>query len=189
VYPETKHPTYFDGVGRSLEEPLLTELGRNDMAHDWSPVFIQSFETANLKELDRRTRLPLVQLVDCSGAPYDLVAGGDSRTYKELVTPDGLRAIAAYADVVGLCKDVMIPRNPDGTLGSPTPVIGDAHSAGLDVHGWTFRLENRFLPTDFRSSQDPNAPGDLAREIRVFLDAGMDGFFTDHPDVGADVTG
>ena len=26
VYPETKHPTYFDGVGLSLEEPLLAEL-------------------------------------------------------------------------------------------------------------------------------------------------------------------
>ena len=34
----------------------------------------------------------------------------------------------------------------------------------------------------FRSS------GDLAGEIQVFLDAGMDGFFTDHPDIGASVT-
>ena len=73
--------------------------------------------------------------------------------------------------------------------GQPTPVIGDAHRAGLDVHGWTFRLENQFLPADFRSSDDPNAPGDLAGEIRAFLDAGMDGFFTDQPDIGAQVTG
>jgi glycerophosphoryl diester phosphodiesterase len=189
VYPETKHPTYFDGVGHSLEEPLLAELERNDLAGPGSPVFIQSFETANLKELDRRTSLPLVQLVDCSGAPYDLVAATDRRTYKDLVTRDGLQAIAEYADVVGLCKDVMIPRKTDGTLASPTSVISDAHSAGLDVHGWTFRLENMFLPADLRSSNDPHAPGDLATEIRVFIDAGMDGFFTDQPDVGAAVTG
>jgi glycerophosphoryl diester phosphodiesterase len=46
-----------------------------------------------------------------------------------------------------------------------------------------------FLPADLRSSNDPHAPGDLATEIRVFIDAGMDGFFTDQPDVGAAVTG
>ena len=83
----------------------------------------------------------------------------------------------------------MIPRNADGTLGEPTPVIRDAHRAGLEVHGWTFRRENQFLPTEFRSSDDPNAPGNLAGEIRVFLEAGMDGFFTDNPDIGAEVAG
>ncbi len=189
VYPETKHPTYFDSAGLSLEEPLLAELERNDSADRRSPVILQSFETANLQQLDRRTRLPLVQLVDCAGAPYDLRAAGDRRTYADLVTPAGLRAIARYADGVGLCKNVMIPRDTDGSLGAPTAVIPDAHQAGLEVHGWTFRLENQFLPTEFRSSQDPTAPGDLAAEIRVFLDAGMDGFFTDQPDIGAQVTG
>ncbi len=189
VYPETKHPTYFDDVGLSLEEALLTELQRNGLADRKSPVIIQSFETTNLRELNRRTPLPIVQLVDCSGAPYDLKAAGDPRTYADLVTRTGLRAIARYADGVGLCKNVMIPRNADNSLGQPTPVIRDAHRAGLDVHGWTFRLENQFLPLDFRSSADPNAPGDLAGEIRVFLDAGMDGFFTDQPDIGAQVTG
>ena len=53
------------------------------------------------------------------------------------------------------------------------------------MHGWTFRRENQFLPTEFRSSADPTAPGDLAGEIQVFLDAGMDGFFTDNPDLGS----
>jgi glycerophosphoryl diester phosphodiesterase len=189
VYPETKHPTYFDSAGLSLEEPLLADLRRNEMAGGRSPVFIQSFETSNLKDLDRRTRLPLVQLVDCSGAPYDLVAAEDPRTYEDLVTRAGLRAIARYADGVGLCKSVMIPRNADDTLGEPTSVIRDAHRAGLEVHGWTFRLENQYLPAEFRSSDDPNAPGNMAAEIRVFLEAGMDGFFTDHPDVGAEVAG
>jgi glycerophosphoryl diester phosphodiesterase len=189
VYPETKHPTYFDSVGLSLEEPLLAELQRNEMADRSSPVIIQSFETGNLKELSRRTGVTIAQLVNCSGAPYDLVAAGDDRTYRGLVTRQGLREIAKYADSVGLCKDVMIPRNADGTLGQPTSVIKDAHRGGLEVHGWTFRAENQFLPVDFRSSTDPNARGDMAGELRVFLDAGMDGFFTDHPDLGAAVTG
>jgi glycerophosphoryl diester phosphodiesterase len=189
VYPETKHPTYFDTAGLSLEEPLMAELRRNEMANGRSPVFIQSFETGNLKELNRMTRLPIAQLVDCQGAPYDLVAAGDPRTYEDLVTSAGLREIAGYADGVGLCKSVMIPRNEDDTLGEPTPVIADAHRAGLEVHGWTFRRENQFLPAEFRSSGDENAPGNLAGEIRVFLDAGMDGLFTDNPDIGAEVAG
>ena len=37
------------------------------------------------------TDVRLAQLVNCSGAPYDLVAAGDPRTYADLVTPAGLR--------------------------------------------------------------------------------------------------
>ena len=81
--------------------------------------------------------------------------------------------IAAYADVVGMCKDVMNPRDAAGRLTSPTPVIGTAHAAGLT------------LPTEFRSGPDPPAPGDLAGEILTFLGAGMNGYFTDNPDVGS----
>jgi glycerophosphoryl diester phosphodiesterase len=99
------------------------------------------------------------------------------------VTPAGLAEIASYADGIGIEKSVAIPRNADGTLGTPTPVIADAHAAGLDVHGWTFRRENAFLPAEFRSSADPAGIGDLAGEIRVFVEAGLDGLFSDNPDV------
>ncbi|MDT0166598.1 glycerophosphodiester phosphodiesterase [Actinotalea sp. AC32] len=186
VYPETKHPTYFDSIGLSLEEPLVAALERHGLDHRHAPVIIQSFETTNLRELDRMTKVDLAQLVNCSGAPYDLVAAGDPRTYADLVTRSGLRAISRYADGVGLCKDVMIPREVDGTLGEPTDVIRDAHRAHLEVHGWTFRVENRFLPAEFRSSDDPNAPGDLVGEIHAFLEAGMDGLFSDNPDVAVE---
>jgi glycerophosphoryl diester phosphodiesterase len=184
VYPETKHPSYFDSIGLSLEEPLLAALAANGLTEESSPVVIQSFETANLRELALTTEVPLVQLVNCSGAPHDLVDAGDSRTYADLVTPAGLDEIASYADGVGLCKDVMIPRDAAGNLAAPTSVIADAHEAGLTVHGWTFRRENRFLPTEFRSSADLEAPGDMAGEVAVFLAAGMDGYFTDNPDLG-----
>ena len=184
VYPETKHPTYFDGVGLSLEEPLVATLEANGYDRRSADVYIQSFEVGNLRQLAGMTRVRLVQLINCTGAPYDLVAAGDPRTYADLVTPAGLRDISRYADGVGVCKDVMIPRTTTGALGQPTTVIRDAHRRGLEVHGWTFRRENQFLPTEFRSSADPAAPGDLAGEIEVFLAAGMDGFFTDNPDIG-----
>lgn len=69
-------------------------------------------------------------------------------------------------------------------MAAPTPVIADAHERGLVVHGWTFRAENQFLPTEHRSRTDPNAIGDMAGEVRAFVAAGMDGFFTDQPDLG-----
>ena len=187
VYPETKHPTYFRSVGLPLEGRLLDVLRPDGFGNRAAPVFIQSFETGNLKWLNRRTSIRLVQLVNCSGAPYDLKAAGDKRTYDDLVTRGGLRAISRYADGLGACKDVMIPRDSSGALKRPTAVIADAHRAGLTVVGWTFRRENMFLPREFRVGTDPSAPGDLAGEIRVFLAAGMDGFFTDNPDIGSRV--
>ncbi|WP_418608079.1 esterase-like activity of phytase family protein [Georgenia sp. SUBG003] len=183
VAPEIKHPSYFDSIGLSMEEGVAEILDANGYGDKQDPVVIQSFETQNLKDLDGLTDVALAQLVNCSGAPYDLVAAGDPRTYADLTTAEGLKEIAGYADVLGACKDVMIPRDADGTLAGPTSVIADAHRAGLEVHGWTFRAENTFLPAEFRSSADPAAHGDMAGEIEVFLEAGMDGIFSDHPDV------
>lgn len=184
VYPETKHPTYFDSLGLSMEVPLIRTLRQKEMEDGSTPVFIQSFETGNLRELNGLTDLPLVQLINNTGKPYDFVVNGDPRTYADLATPAGLAEIATYADGVGVNKALIIPRTTDGRLGTPTALIADAHAAGLIVHGWTFRAENTFLPVEFRSSDDPNALGDMAGEVTAFLEQGMDGFFTDHPVIG-----
>ncbi|WP_309064929.1 esterase-like activity of phytase family protein [Microbacterium sp.] len=187
VYPETKHPSYFDGIGLSLEEPLIDALRANGVDRADAPVIVQSFEVSNLQDLNGMTEVRLAQLISSSGRPYDFTLAGDSRTYADLVTPAGLAQITEYADGIGAEKSVLIPRSPEGRLASPSPVTADAHAAGLSVHGWTFRLENQYLPVEFRSSADPAAPGDLAGEIQMFLDAGMDGIFSDHPDVAATV--
>jgi glycerophosphoryl diester phosphodiesterase len=180
VYPETKHPTYFREIGLPLEEPLVKLLTRNGLNRKHAPVFVQSFETGNLRALDRVLKVPLVQLLAAKTArPV-----GDTRTYAELATPAGLADIATYADGVGPSKDYIVPRNADGSSGTPTSFVDDAHDAGLLVHPYTFRRENTFLPLELRSSSEPAGIGDLAAEIRQFLDLGIDGFFTDNPDIG-----
>ncbi|WP_448810158.1 esterase-like activity of phytase family protein [Agromyces bauzanensis] len=189
VYPETKHPTYFDSIGLSLEEPLVAQLAANGVDDADAPVIVQSFEVANLRELDGLTDVALAQLISPSGRPYDFTVAGDARTYADLVTPAGLEEIAGYADGIGIEKSVAIPRTAGGTLGTPTAVIADAHRAGLEVHAWTFRRENAFLPAEFRSSNDPAGIGDLAGEIRVFVEAGIDGLFSDNPDVAVAAIG
>ena len=184
VYPETKHPSYFDSLGLSLEEPLLRDLRRYHLDRRSAKVFVQSFETANLRELNGRTRVPLVQLLDSSGAPYDLRAAGDPRTYADLATPEGLAWIAEYADGIGAHKNLVLPPDPaTGATGEPSDLVPDAHREGLLVHIWTLRAENQFMATNFRRGTDPAAAGDLYAETLAFLDAGVDGMFSDHPDV------
>jgi glycerophosphoryl diester phosphodiesterase len=183
VYPETKHPTYFDSVGLSLEEPLVTALEARDLDDAEDEVVVQSFETGNLRELDTMTDVDLAQLVDASGAPYDLVAAGDPRTYRDLVTPAGMAEIATYADGVGAHKDLVLPRDASGATSEPSDLVADAHAQDLVVHVWTLRAENQFMASDFRVGSDPAAHGDMAAETQAFLDAGVDGVFADHPDV------
>jgi len=187
VYPETKHPTYFDSIGLSLEEPLVATLKAFQLDRADSPVIIQSFETANLRELDKETPVFLAQLADKSGAPYDLVAAGDPRTYADLMTPVGLKEISTYADGVGVNKDLVLPRDSaTGATGAPSSLVSDSHAAGLRVHIWTLRRENQFMATNFRVGTDPNAPGNLYAEIQAFLDTGIDGLFSDNPDIAVD---
>jgi glycerophosphoryl diester phosphodiesterase len=109
---------------------------------------------------------------------------GDARSYADLMTPKGLAEIARYAHAIGVDKTLIIPRNADESLGRPTALIADAHAQDLLVHGWTFRAENYFLPRKFRSSSARARRGNLAAELDAYLATGMDGFFTDQPDLG-----
>lgn len=113
------------------------------------------------------------------------MAGG-TLTYADMATAEGLAEIATYADGVGPDKSLVVPRDAAGELhiANATDLVDDAHAVGLAVHPWTFRAENVFLPANFRSSDDPLALGDLAGEIGVFIEAGIDGFFTDYTDIG-----
>ncbi|MEP0755291.1 glycerophosphodiester phosphodiesterase [Trichocoleus sp. Lan] len=201
IYPETKHPTYFDSIGLSLEEPLVKILSENGYTDADDAVFIQSFEVANLKFLKTLTNLPLVQLFDASTAkPYDFVVSGDSRTYGDLITSSGLNAIAQYASGIGPWKRLIIPSetvdkngdgqpddlNGDGVISDadkpllqPTSLISDAHAAGLLVHAYTFRSEDFFLAPDYN--------GNPELEYEQFFKLGIDGVFTDFPDTAVAV--
>jgi glycerophosphoryl diester phosphodiesterase len=192
IYPETKHPTYFRSIGLPLEEPLVQALRANGYRGQNAPVFIQSFEVGNLQRLNRMTNVPLVQLIDATGKPYDFVVAGDPRTYADLATPAGLAEIATYADGIGPNKNLIVPRDAQNRLTSPTTLVADAHRAGLLVHPWTFRRENTFLPEDFRQGNPASpfylqATGDFPAELRLFYKLGVDGLFSDNPDVAVAV--
>lgn len=182
VYVETKHPSYFRSIGLDLNELLLEVIDRRGQNHVGGKVIIQSMETANLKALRGRTELPLIQLLDRTGAPYDLVATYDQRDYAALTTPGELAKIAEYADGIGPNKSMVIARDLEHRLIGQTNLVRDAHATGLLVHIWTMRNENNFLPADFKLSGKKSDPGDAMAELLAFFAAGVDGVFSDYTD-------
>lgn len=133
VYVETKHPTYFRNLGLDLNDRLLEVLERRGLNHAGAKVTIQSMETANLRALRERTPLPLVQLMEKSGAPYDLAVTYDPRDYPALTAPTELARIAEYADGIGPHKNLVIARDAEQNLAGETGLVRDAHEAGLVV--------------------------------------------------------
>jgi len=117
-------------------------------------VFVQSFEADSLKRMPGFPRVLLLR----QPADFDEIAG--------------------YADAVGPRKNLIVPRDDDGRSLEPTGFVDDAHRAGLLVHPYTFRSEEAFLPLELRTSD-----GGALAEYEQFLALGVDGVFSDHPDV------
>jgi glycerophosphoryl diester phosphodiesterase len=167
-----------------MEDLLVAVLRANGWDHAGAPVFIQSFEVANLRYLATITKVRRVQLLAARGKPWDFELSGDPRGYADLATAAGLQEIARYAHGIGPHKSLVVPTDPGGGLGAPTQLVAQAHAAGLLVHPWTFRAENAFLPADLRRGKRASDHGDARAEIAAFLRTGIDGFFTDHADIG-----
>ena len=157
VYPETKHPSYHQSVGLPLERRLVSILDAHGLKTRRDPVIIQSFEVANLKELNRLTGVRLVQLIDAEGIaldgtlipnrPFDFVLAGDPRTYADLLTDAGLSEIKTYADGIGPWKRYIVSvkgvdANSDG---QPDDVNGDGAVNDADA--------TRLPPTDLISTR------------------------------------
>ncbi|WP_049577074.1 glycerophosphodiester phosphodiesterase [Streptomyces sp. SBT349] len=183
LYTETKHPTYFRSLGLELERPLARLLREHRQHRADARVFLQSFEPTSMERMAELVETPRVVLLSSADSrPWDLEESGDPRTVADLVTRRGLREIAEYAQGVGPTLDLVIPRTPDGSLERPTRLVRDAHDAGLLVHPYTIRNENRYLPAEFRRGDDPNAYGDVFGALRAYFDTGIDGVFADQPD-------
>ena len=86
VYPETKHPAHFQAIGLPQESAVLQTLQRFDYAREGSPVFIQSFDPNNLRQLRGMTELPLVQLLE-----HEI---------------SDLERVAEYANAIGISKSL-----------------------------------------------------------------------------------
>lgn len=180
IYPETKHPTYFQSINLPLEECLVSILHKNGCKNRNAPIFIQSFEVENLRQLRQLTDLPLIQLLgDKKMQPYDFLIKGENRTYGDFTNPRELTKIAEYADGVGVDKRLIVPTAEDNWLKPATTLIEDAHAVNLQIHAWTFRNEKQYLA--------PNYQGQPQTEYEHFFQLGIDGVFSDFPDFAVTV--
>jgi glycerophosphoryl diester phosphodiesterase len=180
VYPETKHPAFHVSIGLPLEDRLLEALRRRNLDRADAPVFIQSFESANLQYLRSRTKVKLVQLLDDDVVQYDTTGTrvaavrplhfGDPRG---TVLARNLADIAKYADAVGPWKRHIL-REVGGEKLLQTNLIERAHAVGLRVHVFTFRNEPQTLAREYEN--------DPIREYQQFFALGVDGVFSDFPD-------
>lgn len=185
LYVETKHPTYFRGIGLPLEDRLAKILRRYGRDRKDSALFLQSFEPTSMQRMAKLVGTRRVVLLDAAGTrPWDFKATGDPRTVADLVTPEGLKWIASFAQGIGPTLDLIIPKDATGALGTPTTLVRDAHAKHLILHPYTLRNENTFLPADFRKGTDPNAYGDSFGAFQKYFEQGIDGIFTDNPDTG-----
>jgi glycerophosphoryl diester phosphodiesterase len=180
TYPEMKHPTYFASIGLPLEHRLAHMLKINDLDSRTAPVFVQCFEVGALKNFAQLSSAPRVQLMDDEGGPVDL----PHLTYAAMSTPDGLKTVRAYADAIGPNQDMVL--NFKAQLKpAATRLVATAHAAGLEVHSWTARKENMFLPKSLQIG-DPSSPGferqtgDIGFLLRALYETGIDGVFSDY---------
>jgi glycerophosphoryl diester phosphodiesterase len=136
-------------------------------------------------DVDYRTGAMIYQTSDAynfvDGRPYSWTLAGDGRYFDAMLTPAGLAGIKTYADGIGPWKPqvmalTVVPYVAGSGLADvntvkPTSLIADAHKAGLFVHSYTFRNEQKYLAGAYG--------GDPANEYLVFFRAGIDAVFSD----------
>jgi glycerophosphoryl diester phosphodiesterase len=208
VYPETKHPTYHQQLGLALEDRVLHALQRRGWNHRSAPVFIQSFEQANLKYLRSKTSVRLVQLVDANDVnadgtldftppydrPYDWTVAGRVGSFADLLTPQGLAEVRTYADGIGPWKPYLISSacvtvvagacadvNGDGRVNDADRKLLPPTQVVPNAHAQGLLVH----PYTFRNEQRRLASdfaGNPVNEYLAFYEIGVDGLFSDFPD-------
>jgi glycerophosphoryl diester phosphodiesterase len=210
IYPETKHPTYHQSIGLPLEDRLLAVLTRAGWNRHGAPVFIQSFETANLRYLRARTELPLIQLVDADDVnpdgtlalnkpydrPYDWVVSGRAGLFSDLLTPAGLAEVKTYADGIGPWKPYLISSacklaggacsdvNGDGKVDDADRTLLPPSNVVANAHAAGLLVH----PYTFRNEPRRLAAdykGNPINEYLAFYELGVDGLFSDFADTAA----
>ena len=170
-------------LGLGIEPSARAGAARNRMERRRAKVVVQSFETANLKELDRRSGVPLVQLLDARTAG------------RATSSPRAGRAPSATSPRPRGWRDRGSSRTGSGrrrTTSSRATRRGEWLPAddvrrrrpcrgpqGRPVH---VPQREPVPAAELRSSADPDAYGDAFAEYKEFFELGVDGVFSDNPD-------
>jgi glycerophosphoryl diester phosphodiesterase len=157
VIPELKSPELYNRLGFSMERLLLGDLERLGLdekgADPTTPVIIQSFSRASLELVRLRLR---------SDLPIVFLIGGREEA-DEWLNPAGFERMRAFATGIGPTKRLVLEQ-PE--------IVALAHQSGMTVTPYTFSAEE---PGDF-----PTVTAEMAHYL---FDLGVDGLFTNNPDL------
>lgn len=189
VVLEIKHDSYFRSIGHDLAALVDETLRASGWRDADRRVTFESFEQGVLRRLqDRGLPGSYVYLVEREGSPVDLLVerGAEAPTYAQQITPSGLDELARWADGISVAKSLILRPDGIGRATGPGRVVADAHARGLLAFAWTCRPENAFLLRQFRAGGGRAALGDYRAEWSIIREAGVDGVFVDHTDLGVE---
>ncbi len=218
IYPETKHPTYFQAEGTRIDgTPIETNLGFNLVSTliangftDPDRIFIQSFELANLIELQNTILpffdkfvagetidIPLVQLYgDVEDADINAAGGGFSVPYDiaynfSQADFDTSDALATYGGLVDLVPDFGKDITGDGISDTTYQdlatldvfkYLGENYAEGIGAWKNSFILrESLDTPIDGNGDGVAQITSQLTSEIRPYIDWAHEAEMQIHP--------
>lgn len=170
LYVELKSPNWHTEQGQDIAVRVLEDLENSGYAGRTDQVYLQCFDNKTLRRLhsDLNTPLPLIQLIGENSWGED-----GAVDYTAMRTPAGLAEVASYAAGIGPWLHQIFTGKSDNGEPALTELVRDAHANGLLVHPYTFRRDE--LPPGITHFEDL---------LEIFLvDAGVDGLFTDFPDL------
>ena len=168
IYPEIKQPIFHRNEGKDLSSAIVSTLKNYDYKTKQSKLYLQTFCFEELKILkneilpEAEIDLNLIQLVD------------NENTYPWIFEEDGMQRLANFADGIAPEKSLIVTNLSTVSSIKITQLVRRAHAAGLKVHPYTYRSDPGQMPSYVKSFEE------LLE--KHYLDADVDGIFTDFPD-------
>lgn len=169
IYPEIKSPQFHRDEGKDIASAALSVLKHYGYDDKSDAVYFQCFDENELRRIhgelmpQMNMTLKLVQLM------------GTGEQYHWMLSAEGMRMVSTYADGIGPSALLLIDRESTESTFKGTRLVEFAHDANLQVHPYTFRRERDQMPPFAEDYDD---------FLRIFFKkAGVDGVFTDFPDL------
>jgi glycerophosphoryl diester phosphodiesterase len=165
LYVEIKRPGFHRDEGQDISRVVLDALaaagygGQGD-----GRLYLQGFDWAETRRIrdELGYKGPLVQLI--GGNDWADAAGSD---YEALLGDEGLLELAGVVDGIGVPIGLVLDRAGE------SPGLAERVTArGLAVHAYTLRADRL-----------PGWAADMAELVASLEAVGVDGFFTDQPDL------
>ncbi len=188
IYPEIKSPWFHRHEGKDISKETLRILKKYGYTTKKSKIYLQCFDPVEIKRIRKKLMpemamdLKLIQLIAETSWNETMTYGEDGKEYPYdydwMFKRNAMKKIAEYADGVGPWKSMIIKDESKKENIIETELVKDAYKAGMEVHPYTFRLDEGMVPEYAENFEDM---------LDIFLyKIGVDGVFTDFPDRAVD---